>query len=102
MVPFDLGVAPFVGRVTQITVTTNPPAYPLSSRLAGMIPSPKQKGNAMTDLNREVCELTTDELDNVSGGINPVPNTIGITVMNALFDKKFRDLNIHIYTGPLP
>jgi hypothetical protein len=30
-------------------------------RLAGMIPS-RDKGNAMTDLNKEVCELTSDEL----------------------------------------
>jgi bacteriocin-like protein len=55
----------------------------LSSRLAGMIPSRDKEGNAMTDLNCEnrelsIDELTTDELDSVSGGRIklPVPDAV--------------------------
>jgi hypothetical protein len=34
----------------------------LSTTTGGNDPVPRQKGNAMTDLNKEVCELTSDEL----------------------------------------
>jgi bacteriocin-like protein len=60
----------------------------------------------MTDLNNEVRELTIeeltiDELDAVSGGL-PIPIVqIANMVRVALYDKMVRDLNIHIYTGPL-
>jgi bacteriocin-like protein len=60
----------------------------------------------MTDLNNEVRELTIeeltiDELDAVSGGL-PIPIVqMANAVRVALYDKWVRDLNMHIYTGPL-
>jgi hypothetical protein len=34
---------------------------------------PDTKGNAMTDLSNELCELSIDELGAVSGGANKTP-----------------------------
>ena len=58
--------------VTRITASLREWPYPLSSRLAGMIP-PGRKGNDMTrqdntKLNNEARELKTEELKAVSGG----------------------------------
>jgi bacteriocin-like protein len=55
----------------------------------GNDPVPRQKGNAMTDLNNEVRELpidemTNNELDSVSGGFNLIT-----TLKNILAEINF-------------
>jgi hypothetical protein len=73
MVPFDFGSGPICSPRDAHHGNNEPPRVVLSSRLVGMIPPRDKQGNAMTDLNKEVRELTIneltiDELDIVTGG----------------------------------
>jgi bacteriocin-like protein len=95
-------VVRFVARVTQITVTMNRPAYS-SDTAGGNDPVPRQKGNAMTDLNNEVRklpieEMTNNDLDSVSGGFNLI-----VTLNNILaainFEKYVQSFRAHPVIG---
>jgi bacteriocin-like protein len=76
--------------------------YPCDTA-GGNDPVPRQKGNAMTDLNNEVRELpidelTNNELDSVSGGFNLI-TTLNNILAAINFEKYVQSVRAHPVIG---